>query len=118
MPACHVTPRNRRKFISDVGEELVRAYGKRKYYHPSAVRRAAVNRGYAADIHCWAYCIYTTPQDFKALHDAAGEACDYAAMKAEVLLDFASGRGFSWADLDLSWLEWPDIDLSSMFDWF
>jgi hypothetical protein len=41
-------------------------------------------------------------------------------MKAEVLADLASATGgtFAWLDLDLSWLEWPDIDLSCLFDWF
>jgi hypothetical protein len=70
------------------------------------------------EIHFWAYCIFSTPQDFQAIHDAAGEVCDYAPMKAEVLADLAAGGSFSWLDIDLSWLEWPDIDLSSIFDWF
>jgi hypothetical protein len=118
MPACHLEPQNKKAFISAVGEELVRKHGKKKYYEPREVRSAADYCGYAADIHCWAYCIFTTPEDFKALHDAAGEACDYAAMKAEVLADLASGGTFSWLDINLSWLEWPDIDLSSIFDWF
>ena len=39
-------------------------------------------------------------------------------MKTELLSDLASGGGFSVPDIDLSWLEWPDIDLSSLFDWF
>jgi len=38
-------------------------------------------------------------------------------MKAEVLADPASGGSFSWLDINLSWLEWPDIDFYSMFDW-
>jgi len=47
-----------------------------------------------------------------------GETWDYVAMKAEVLADLAGGLDFDWIDIDLSWLEWPDIDLSSIFDWF
>ncbi len=39
-------------------------------------------------------------------------------MRAEVLGDLATGGTFSWLDVDLSWLEWPDISLSSLFDWF
>ena len=39
-------------------------------------------------------------------------------MKAEVLRDLATGGSFSLLDLDLSWLEWPDIDVSSVFGWF
>ena len=118
MPACALKPDDKKAFVGAVGEELVRRHGKRKYYKPDEVRRAAVTRGYPVDWHCWAYCIFLTPGDFKALHDATGEACDYAAMKAEVLADLAAGASFSLFDLDLSWLDWPDIDLSSLFDWF
>ena len=118
MPACHLEPQNKKAFIGAVGEELVQRHGKKKYYKTQEVGNAAEALGYAADIHCWAYCIFSTPQDFKALHEAAGEACDYAAMKAEVLADLAGSDGFSIFDIDLSWLEWPDIDLSSLFDWF
>jgi hypothetical protein len=39
-------------------------------------------------------------------------------MRAELLTDIASGESFAWSDINLSWLEWPDIDLSSAFDWF
>ena len=118
MPACHLKPSDKKAFIGAVGEELVRVHGKQKYYAPAQVRRAAECRGYPIDIYCWAYCIFSTPGDFKAIHDAAGEVCDYAAMKAEVLTDLASGGTFAWFDVDLSWLDWPDIDLSSLFDWF
>ena len=118
MPACQLAPADKKALIGAVGEELVRGHGKRKYYEPAQVRRAAETRGYPVDVHCWAYCIFTTPEDFKAIHDALGEACDYAAMKAQVLADLAAGGTFSWLDVDLSWLEWPDIDLSSVFDWF
>jgi hypothetical protein len=118
MPACHLRPEDKKAFVGAIGEELVRRHGKRKYYKPSEIRRAAESRNYPVDIHCWAYSVFSTPEDFKAIHDAAGEACDYSAMKAEVLADLSTGGIFSWIDIDLSWLEWPDIDLSSIFDWF
>ncbi len=118
MSACHLEPSDKRRFVSDVGEELVARHGKRKYYKPGEVGRAATRRGYPVDIHCWAYCFYSTPEDFKALHEAAGEVCDYATMRAAMLADLADGAGFEWPDIDLSWLEWPDLDLSGIFDWF
>jgi len=118
MPACHLEPKDKKAFIGAVGEELVRRHGKRKYYKPSDIRLAAESRAYPVDIHCWAYSIFSTPGDFAAIHAAAGEVCDYAAMKAEVLRDLAADGTFSLFDIDLSWLEWPDIDLSSIFDWF
>lgn len=118
MSACHLKPDDKKAFIGKVGSDLVRTHGKRNYYKLADIRRSADRCGYPVDIHCWAYCIFSSPEDFKALHDAAGEICDYAAMKAEVLADLAAGASFSVFDLDLSWLEWPDIDLSSIFDGF
>lgn len=118
MPACHLKPADKKAFIGDVGKRLVGTYGKKKYYEPSQVKKAATDCGYPIDIHCWAYCFYSSPDAFSALHQAAGEACDYVAMKTELLTDLASGSSFSLLDVDLSWLEWPDIDLSSIFDWF
>lgn len=118
MPACHMKPKDKKAFIGAVGEELVRRHGKRKYYEPSAIRRAAEHLGYSMDIHCWAYCIFSAPDAFRAVHEAAGEVCDYAGMRAEVLADLADGGAFSALDVDLSWLEWPDIDLTAIFDWF
>lgn len=118
MAACELKPSDKRQFIGEVGEELVRAHGKKKYYKPSEIRKAADRRGYPIDIHCWAMSVFSTPEDFKDLHETSGEACDYVAMRAEVIGDLADGNSFSLPDLDLSWLEWPDIDLSSLFDWF
>lgn len=117
MPACHLKPEDKKRLL-ELGEELVRRHGNQKYYKPFDIRRAAESRGYPIDIHCWAYSIFTTPQDFKNLHDAAGEACDYAAMKAEVLTDLARQESLELIGISLSWLEWRDIDLSSLFDWF
>jgi hypothetical protein len=117
MSGCHTAPADKRKLMSDVGEELVRAHGKKKYYAPKEVERAARKKGYSLDVHCWAHSFYTTPEDFKAHHDALGEVCNYSAMRAEVLKDL-SGGSFLPDDIGLSWLEWPDIDLSGIFDWF
>lgn len=111
-------PADKKAFISDVGKELVRTNGKKKYYKPEEVRKAADKYGYPIDIHCWAYCFFSSPPDFESLHEAAGEACDYVDMKTELLADLASGGTFDILDIDLSWLEWPDIDVSSIFDWF
>jgi len=118
MPACHLKPSDKKVFIDKVGHELVRRHGKQKYYPPAQVRSAADHCGYPIDIHCWAYVFFCTPDAFNAMHAAAGEVCNYAAMKAEVLADVAGGASFSLFDIDLSWLEWPDIDLSGLFDWF
>ena len=105
------------EYIAKLGPELRKRYGHQKHYSPQQVRQTAGDMGLQFDYLCFAYCLYCSPSDFALVHAAAGEACDYAAMKAEVLADLAGGS-FSLFDLDLSWLEWPDIDLSSLFDWF
>lgn len=118
MPACDLKPEDKKKFVSDVGQRLVRDHGRKNYYKPDQIKKAARDGGYQPDIVCWAYCMFASPGDFTAVHEAAGEVCDYASMKAQVLSDLASGGSFLGMDMDLSWLEWPDIDLSSVFDWF
>ena len=118
MPPCHIKPEDKKAFISAVGQQLVKTQGKRKYYKPDDIGRAAHQCGYSADIHCWAQCFFATPEAFEALHRATGETCDYVAMKAELLSDLATNGSFALPDLDLSWLEWPDIDLSAIFEWF
>ncbi len=118
MPACELKPEDKKKFVGEVGQRLVREHGKKNYYRPVEIRKAALDGGYQPDIVCWAYCLFASPGDFAAIHEAAGEICDYVAMKSEVLSDLASGGSFMDIDIDLSWLEWPDIDVSILFDWF
>ena len=118
MSACELAPKDKKALVGKVGKELVQKHGKRKYYDLDAIRTAAENSGYLVDVHCWAYCIFASPVDFRRLHEATGEVCDYAAMRGEVLSDLASGGSFSWLDVDLPWLDWPDINLGGLFDWF
>lgn len=118
MPACELKPADKKKFVGDVGQRLVREHGKRKHYKPEQVRKATLDGGYPLDIVCWAHCMFITPSDFSMIHEAAGETCDYAEMKAELLSDLSVNSSFLEIDIDLSWLEWPDIDLTGLFDWF
>jgi len=37
-------------------------------------------------------------------------------MRTEMIDALADGKSWSLFDIELSWLEWPDIDLSSIFD--
>lgn len=118
MAACEMRPADKRALLGAVGEELTKRHGKQRYYRPDDVRSAALDLGFALDVHCWAYCMFSSPGDFRAVHEAMGEACDYMLMKGELLADLAGDGSFALPDLDLSWLEWPDIDLSAIFDWF
>jgi hypothetical protein len=118
MSACEMKPEDKKALVSDVGQRLVARHGKKKYYRPEDVRKATIDSGYGIDLVCWAHCIYLSPDDFTAVHEMAGEVCDQAVMKAEVLGDLVGSGGFELPDIDLSWLEWPDIDLPDLFDWF
>lgn len=118
MAACEMKPEDKKALVGSVGEKLVERHGKKKYYKPEQVRKATRESGWDIDLVCWAHCIYLSPEDFSFVHSAAGEVCDQAVMKAEVLADLAGSEGFQLPDIDLSWLEWPDIDLPDLFDWF
>lgn len=114
---CQIEPPDKKKYISDVGEGLVRQYGKRKFYKPDQVRTISRQLGYAVDWECWAYCFFTSFEDFTAFHEAAGEVCDYAAMKTQAVAEIMGKDPLGWFQWDLSWMDWPEIDLSMVFDW-
>jgi len=61
-------------------------------------------------------CFNTPSSDFEAYHRSTGETCDYGSMKADMTSALTDGASESWFDLDVSWLDGPDIDLSSVFD--
>lgn len=60
--------------------------------------------------------VYSSRKNFDEHHTATGENCDYAAMKGEMTAAMTDGASESWFDIDMSWLDWPDFDLSSIFD--
>lgn len=118
MTSCAVAPTDKKAYGKEIGQILVRDYGKQKYYSPQEVKTAAWKSPYATDYSCWAMSLYTSPADFASYHAAIGETCDYAAMRAQMAGALTDGASDSWFDVDLSWLEWPDIDLLSVFDLF
>lgn len=118
MNSCALSPTDKKAYAKDVGQILVHKYGKQKFYTPRQVKQASSQSRYTVDWHCWAMCLYSSPADFNDYHAATGENCDYAAMKAEMATALTDGASESWFDFDLSWLEWPDFDLPSIFDIF
>jgi hypothetical protein len=114
---CAISPCDKRSQAKRVGDDLVRHHGKRRFYTVKQVRDANRRTGVGLDVACWSHAMFNTHEDFDALHAAAGQACNYAAMKAQMLEAVASERGSDWFDWDLSWLEFPDLDLS-IFDFF
>ena len=122
-PACATRPLQARRQIQKVGNDLVRQHGKQRYYSVQQVRAANQRQGIDLDLACWSHAFFNSHADFDRLHAGSGEACDYAAMKAEltealtasdVAVDTSSWLDFDW---DLSWLELPSVDWT-IFDFF
>lgn len=118
MNACKIIPLNRREIGTKVGDKLLKKHGKKRFYSRDQVKNALLDSGFPLDVDCWAYSLYTSRQDFDAYHQSIGEVCDYAAMRTEMVTALTESSPGSWFDVDLSWLEWPDIDLSGIFDFF
>lgn len=114
---CAISPADKRKQAKLIGDDLVRHHSKRKFYSVSEVRAANQRCNISVDVVCWSHALFNTHHDFDRLHVAAGEACDYLGMKKAMLESVSSSGSSGWFDFDLSWLEFPDIDLS-IFDFF
>lgn len=115
---CAPAPPDKRAFGKAVGDELLQRHGKKRYYPLREIRAALRRRDLPLDLDCWAYAAYASPEDFRQHHLETGEVCDYATMKSEMFAAMTDGASTSWFDLDMSWLEWPDFDFSSLFDFF
>ena len=101
-----------------IGSDLANTHGKRKFYTQTEVERALQKHRYDVDWHCWAYCLYMDHRSFDNYHSSIGESCDYLGMKQSMVSSMTDNASESWLDFDfdLSWLELPDIDFSSIFD--
>ena len=118
MRGCTMRPADRRKQIQGVGNDLLKHYGKRKFYTVEQVKEANARLGIPFDFCCWSHAAFNSHRDFDAFHESIGESCDYGVMKADMLASVSAvEEAPSWFDFDLSWLEFPDIDWS-LFDFF
>jgi len=112
-------PPDKKAFIGLVGEKLVERRGKKKYYTRTEIDEVVgvILEGVvtSADWSSWAYSIFTDRQTFNAIRKKSGATGDYDAMRSEVLTELSANDSFLPIDLDLSWLEWPDIDLGDIF---
>lgn len=116
-PACPPAPPNKKEYITDIGKILVQEHGKKKYYKPEEVKKASKDskyyNQYGIDWHCWAMCTFSSHSDFDTYHEAAGEVCDYVAMKSEMLGGLAESTTADWLtipdlDIDASWLDFGE----------
>lgn len=114
---CAISPRDKQNQAKLVGDDLLRHHGKRKFYSVHQVRAANERCNIQPDYACWSHALFNTHHDFDGLHASAGVVCDYLGMKREMLESLSSGGYSGWFDFDLSWLDFPEIDLS-IFDFF
>lgn len=118
MPDCKLEPDDKRAFGRAVGNDLLKHHGKQKYYTPQQVKASCDRLGYPVDWHCWAMSLFTSPEAFAIYHEALGEVCDRVVMRSDMITALSESTSWSIADVDLSWLDWPDIDLSGIFEGF
>ena len=110
MGACTIAPNDRRDQVKRVGEDLDRYYGKKPYYTVQEVKDANRRRDISPDFCCWSFATFNTRSDFDTYHQSIGEQCDYSAMKTDMLSSVSSTSDTTFFDIDLSWIEFPDID--------
>lgn len=120
MPACTIKPADRKRQIRSVGNDLVKNYGKKKFYTVQEVKNANRRQFIDYDVACWSHAFFNSHSDFEEYHARIGEVCDYLAMKREMFDSVSTSTASSSLidldfDFDLSWLELPDIEWS-IFD--
>jgi len=116
MPVRSLAPEDMRDFGRAIGHDLLEHHGKQDYYTVDQVNSSAKRQGYAPDWSCWAMSGFVEPAEFIAYHADIGETCDLPSMKSQLVEAITDGASSSWFDADLSWLDWPDIDPSVIFD--
>jgi hypothetical protein len=116
MSAKPISTASKKNLVKSVGNDLVKHYGKKKYYSKAMVDASARRQNVSVDIECWAYCFFTAAHEFAEIHRVRGESCDYEAMRGSMASAVTDGHSESWFDADLSWLDWPDVDFFSWLD--
>lgn len=76
MTACALSPADKRRQVKNVGDDLVRHYGKRRYYTVQEVKDANRRQGIGVDFFCWSHAAFNSHGDFDAYHRSIGEDCD------------------------------------------
>jgi hypothetical protein len=117
MPTCHIEPADKKALSKTIGRDLVQNYGKKKYYSKAMVDSAMRRQSYSPDWSCWSYSLFTSSTEFAEIHRRLGETCDYESMRSQMVSAVTNGSSVSWFDVDLSWLDWPDLGFANMFDW-
>jgi hypothetical protein len=95
-----------------LGPRLVSDHGKKKFYSKAEIDKSIGSLHIPVDFNCWGYSLYMEHGAFDELHRLSGEACDYIAMKADMLNLLPFQHDASWFDFDL------DLSALDIFDLF
>lgn len=121
-------------YIRDLGPALQKKYGRSPNYSPQQVRETALASALSIDYMCWAFLLYCSQPAFQSIHSAAGEICDYTAMRevvagtffggnmafdaVEVAATIASGTAGTIVDTAGNAAGWlAEVDWSGLLDW-
>ncbi|WP_162051445.1 hypothetical protein [Pontibacter pamirensis] len=112
--SCQIEPNDKKGYIKELGNILVREYGKKRFYKPEEVKKAHRQSKWSyMDFSCWGMSVFSSHEDFDAHHQEAGESCDYVGMKSEMLGGLSMAESGSWIDIpdldiDASWLDFGE----------
>lgn len=113
-----LTPEAKKAYLNKVGKKLVERHGKKKYYSRKEVEGVIKLTPDAVNLAFLAYGVFTNQETFQHIHQETEKGYSYEEMRRDALSALTDSGSYLDIDLDLSWLDWPDIDLGSVFDWF
>jgi hypothetical protein len=67
------------------GGELLRRFGKKKYYSKAMINSAAARQGIEPEWLFWLYALFGSKSTFNEAKRAANEACEYDAMRIQMV---------------------------------
>jgi hypothetical protein len=117
MITCDAPRSVKRTYAEELPPLLAKRYGKQKHYSREQILSTIRDNSLSIDYTCWAMAMFEEPFDFEAFHHAAGEACSYVAMRAEMLSLLPRPSSDAWSLFDWDWISWDIGDWFGL-DWF
>jgi hypothetical protein len=97
----------------EIGQDLQKHYGKRKYYSKAMIDGAARRQSLDQNSVWWAYTIFTSASQFEEIQRTKTEKLDYEAMRAQFLTTIMSD---SMVVNSNAWLDYAAIVLPSFLE--
>jgi hypothetical protein len=121
MSACALSSADKKVVARNVGRDLVKHHGKKRYYTIPEVKDAARRQSIPIDWDCWALALYTHHLDFADYHRRIGESCDFEEMHKVMMGVAASDMQLVGDGLGLSQATNIEVEGDSSFfdflDW-